>query len=57
MKDDKEIHEVESVALAYIRCSCGWEYRKQSSLKGKTDEELALETGLIFTEHKRLKDK
>lgn len=38
------------VALAYIRCTCGWENRIEY-LKGKTDEDLARETGQAFIEH------
>ena len=44
-------HEVAAAALAYIRCSCGWEHRIER-LRGKTDEDLAIECGLVFDEHK-----
>ena len=49
----KQSHDVVSIALAYARCECGWEYRRSRSMKGLSDEELALETGLEFTRHKQ----
>lgn len=54
MKEKNEVHQVVSVALAYIRCSCGWEWRKNNSMKNLTDEDLALETGMALVEHQKL---
>ncbi len=51
MKKKKGQHVVMAAALAYIRCSCGWE-NKIEKLKGKTDEDLSLESGMAFTRHK-----
>lgn len=51
----KQEHEIVSVALAYARCSCGWVHR-QETLRGKTDEDLAIETGQAFVEHKKAKE-
>lgn len=47
----KEDHQVVSAALAYIRCSCGWEHRIDV-LRKKSDEDLALESGAAFVAHK-----
>lgn len=49
-------HELKSIALARAKCSCGWTY-KVEKLKGKTDEDLAIETGTAFTSHKKSKEK
>ena len=46
-------HELESIALAYCRCSCKWEFRLEK-IKDKTDEELAIETGYAWEEHKKV---
>lgn len=35
-------HEIEKIALAYVKCSCGWNFR-QFEIKNKSDEELAAE--------------
>ena len=52
-----QLHEIESIALAYVRCACGWEHRLEK-LKGKTDEDLSIITGGAFEKHKReAKDK
>lgn len=52
-----QIHEIERIALAYVKCVCGWHFRLEE-LRGKTDEDLALETGGRFEKHKRnAKDK
>lgn len=58
----KEEHQVVSVALAYIRCSCGWENRLEMLIdpvtrRRKSDEDLALETGMALVEHQRLMSK
>lgn len=52
---EKEKHEVEMAALACIRCTCGW-FNKITRLKGKTDEDLAIESGQAFTAHKKKKE-
>jgi hypothetical protein len=44
-------HEIVAAALAYARCSCGWEYRNFGGTKGKSDEDLAIETGQAFVDH------
>lgn len=49
-------HEIVAVALIYARCSCGWEFRIEK-LKGKSDEDLALETGYAYTSHQASKEK
>lgn len=49
-------HDYDSVALVYVRCLCGWEHRIEV-LKGKTDEDLAIETGQAFEGHKKSKAK
>ena len=53
----KQTHDIVAIALAYARCECGWQWKKQTSMKGLTDEELALETGLEFTRHKNSMEK
>lgn len=45
-------HEIVAVALAYARCSCGWEVRIEK-MRGKSDEDLAIETGEKFVEHQQ----
>lgn len=50
----REKHEVEMAALANIRCVCGW-YNKIEKLKGKTDEDLYLESQNAFLAHKKRK--
>lgn len=55
-KEPEDTHEVEAAALAYIRCSCGWVNRIEL-LRGKSDEDLALESGAAFVAHKDKKSK
>lgn len=49
-------HEVESIALVYIRCICGW-YHRLENLKGKTDEELSMEVLKEFHDHRSKKSR
>jgi hypothetical protein len=52
-----QIHEIEKIALAYVKCVCGWSYRIEA-LRGKTDEDLSIECGRSFEKHKKsAKDK
>lgn len=45
-------HEVESIALGYVRCTCkNFEFRIEN-YKGKTEEDMAIETGYAFERHK-----
>ena len=44
-------HELASIALIYARCSCGWIYRFDQDLRGKTDEDLSAETYAAFEAH------
>lgn len=48
----KKKHEIVAVALAYARCSCGWEHRLDK-LRGKADEDLAIEVGQAFVDHQQ----
>lgn len=53
MQQPKQVnddHILAAIALAYARCKCGWSYRIEN-LKGKTDEDLAIETGSAFNNH------
>ena len=50
MTPKKKRHELAAIALIYARCECGWFYRAEK-LRGKSDEDLAVETGFAFTEH------
>lgn len=43
--------ELKSITLVSARCACGWKYRREESLKGITDEELATDTHGIFEAH------
>lgn len=43
-------HYIVSIALAYVRCSCGWKWRNHK-LKDKTDEDLAQEAKATFDSH------
>lgn len=43
---------MEAVALAYVRCTCGFRWQNHF-LKGKSDEDLAAETMYEFEEHRR----
>ncbi len=56
MESRRVIHEAAAAALAYIRCSCGWEHRIEK-LRGKSDEDLAIECGLAFDRHKEKMEK
>lgn len=54
----KQDHLLESIALAYVRCSCGWswkneELRGQGSERWRSDEDLSAETYGVFEDHKR----
>lgn len=61
MKKEKEKHEVVMAALACIRCSCGWEskieFLRDLSGRWKTDEDLCIESGQAFENHKKSKEK
>ena len=48
----KEVHTLEAIALIYARCSCGWVYRIDDDLRGRTDEDLAIETGAAWESHR-----
>lgn len=43
-------HEIDRIALAYVHCSCGWAFR-QFDIKGKSDEDLAVEMKAKHAEH------
>lgn len=45
-------HGIVMSALAIIRCRCGWHYRIEH-LRGKTDEDLLIETMTAFDKHKK----
>jgi hypothetical protein len=47
-----QTHGIVAIALAYVRCVCGWEFRPKK-LKGKSDEDLTLEVGGEFEKHKK----
>lgn len=50
-KESPKEHQVAMAALARIRCTCGWVFENHF-LRGKTDEDLALECGSEFIRHK-----
>lgn len=51
----RDAHVIVMAALAYIRCECGWQF-KLEHLRGKTDEDLMIETMGTFEKHKKRKD-
>ncbi len=46
-------HELKAITIIYARCACGWEYRVSKSLKGYSDEDLCIEVGTAWENHRK----
>ncbi len=59
--DDMARHEIQSIALAYVRCTCGAafspEFLRHQDRTWKSDETLAQETHELFMNHQRDEEK
>lgn len=52
--EERGQHVIVMAALIYIRCECKWEFRLEH-LRGKTDEDLMIETMTAFEKHRNRK--